>query len=84
MNTLDELQGASAASILFECIAGSRAYGTSTTASDEDIRGVFAVPTSAYIELVRPPDQISDDRGNIVYYSLRRIIELLSEANPQS
>lgn len=82
MNTLSELRGARASSILFECIAGSRAYGTSTATSDEDIRGIFAVPTSAYIELVRPPDQISDDRGNIVYYSLRRVLELLSEANP--
>jgi RNA repair pathway DNA polymerase beta family len=44
MITLDELRPAGASSVLFESIAGSRAYGTSTTASDEDIRGIFAVP----------------------------------------
>ena len=42
--TLDELRGTNARAILFECIAGSRAYGTSNAASDEDLRGVFAVP----------------------------------------
>jgi hypothetical protein len=68
--------------ILFECIAGSRAYGTATAASDEDIRGIFAVPAHAYLDLTRPSDQIGDERGNVVYYSLRRTIELLSAANP--
>jgi hypothetical protein len=46
MLTLDELRTAGASSVLFESIAGSRAYGTSTTASDEDIRGIFAVPAA--------------------------------------
>jgi uncharacterized protein len=68
--------------VLFECIAGSRAYGTTTTASDEDIRGVFAAPIADYLALERPPDQLSDARGNVVYYSPRRAIELLALANP--
>jgi len=50
--------------------------------SDEDIRGLFAVPASAYLDLRGPPDQLSDERGNVVYYSLRRVIELLAKANP--
>jgi uncharacterized protein len=82
MNSLDHLRTAGTPSILFECVAGSRAYGTSTAASDEDIRGVFAVPAASYIDLVRPPDQLSDERGNVVYYSLRRVVELLTQANP--
>lgn len=68
--------------ILFDCIAGSRAYGTSVSSSDEDIRGVFAVPATAYLDLQPPRDQLSDERGNVVYYSIRRVIELLTEANP--
>ena len=68
--------------ILFECIAGSRAYGTANANSDEDRRGFFAVPASEYLNLERPPDQVSDARGNVVYFSLRRVIELLSQANP--
>ena len=82
MKSLDDLQRHGPSTILFECFAGSRAYGTSVVGSDEDIRGLFAVPASSYLNLIRPPDQLSDERGNIVYYSLRRVIELLTQANP--
>jgi len=68
--------------LLFECIAGSYAYGTTTAGSDQDIRGIFAVSSQAYLHLSRPADQVGDDRGNVVYYSLRRVIELLTTANP--
>lgn len=82
MKTLDELLAGNPRKILFECTAGSRAYGTATAASDEDVRGVFAVAAGEYLDLVRPPDQLGDQRGNVVYYSLRRTIELLAAANP--
>src|SRR5262245_43346084 len=82
MKSLDDLLRHAQSTILFECFAGSRAYGTSVLGSDEDIRGLFAVPASAYLDLMRPPDQLSDERGNVVYYSLRRVIELLAQANP--
>jgi predicted nucleotidyltransferase len=57
MISLDELRTAGTPSVLFKCIAGSRASGTFTTASNEDIRGIFAVPATSYIDLVCPPDQ---------------------------
>ena len=82
MKSLDDLLRHAQSTILFECFAGSRAYGTSVIGSDEDIRGLFAVPAAAYLDLTRPPDQLSDERGNVVYYSLRRVIELLAQANP--
>ena len=82
MQTLTELSGGNSTALLFECLAGSRAYGTATPASDEDIRGIFAVPAQAYLRLDRPADQVADERGNVVYYSLRRVIELLQQANP--
>jgi predicted nucleotidyltransferase len=82
MTSLDDLRLHHPSAILFECVAGSRAYGTGLRTSDEDIRGIFAVPAAAYLELTRPPDLVSDERGDIVYYSLRRTIELLSQANP--
>src|SRR5438094_10259666 len=80
--SLDELRFQIPSPILFDCIAGSRAYGTSVSSSDEDIRGVFAVPATAYLDLQPPRDQLSDERGNVVYYSIRRVIELLMAANP--
>jgi predicted nucleotidyltransferase len=82
MKSLDDLVQYEQSAILFECVAGSRAYGTSVTGSDEDIRGLFAVPAAAYLDLTRPPDQFSDERGNVIYYSVRRMIELLAQANP--
>src|SRR5688572_6510356 len=82
MDTPEQLLATRSHAILFECIAGSRAYGTANANSDEDTRGIFAVPAGDYLSLDRPPDQVSDERGNVVYYSLRRVIELLSQANP--
>jgi predicted nucleotidyltransferase len=82
INTPEALLSTLPHAILFECIAGSRAYGTATADSDEDTRGIFAVPAGAYLNLERPPDQVSDERSNVVYYSLRRVIELLMQANP--
>jgi predicted nucleotidyltransferase len=82
MDTPEELLATRPESILFECIAGSRAYGTANANSDEDTRGIFAVAARDYLNLERPADQVSDARGNVVYYSLRRVIELLTQANP--
>lgn len=82
MNTPEQLLATHPHSILFECIAGSRAYGTANANSDEDTRGIFAVPAADYLNLERPADQVSDERGNVVYYSLRRVVELLTQANP--
>jgi hypothetical protein len=82
MDSLATLRSDHGDAIIFECVAGSRAYGTATSASDEDVRGIFAVRGDAYLGLSRPPDQVGDERGNTVYYSLRRIIELLAQANP--
>ena len=82
MKTLDDLLELSPERVLFTCIAGSRAYGTHTHESDEDIRGLYAVRTDHYLDLDTPRPQLADERGNIVYFSLRRFIELLAVANP--
>ena len=80
--TLGDLLTTGARQVIFSCIAGSRAYGTQIQGSDEDIRGLYAVSSTAYLPLNRMPVHLADERGNIVYYSLRRCIELLAEANP--
>lgn len=82
MHALADLQRADHANVLFECISGSRAYGTATPESDEDLRGIFAVPSADYLGLEAPPAQVADERSNIVFFTLRRTIELLAGANP--
>jgi len=80
--TLDELTGTHRARILFECVSGSRAYGTANADSDTDIRGIYAQPPTAFMALTPPLALIADERHNTVYYSLRRTLELLASANP--
>jgi uncharacterized protein len=82
VETIESLRTQRSDAILFECVSGSHAYGTATDASDEDIRGIYAVPAQAYLSLCAPEPQLSDARGDTVYFSLRRCIELLSVANP--
>ena len=82
MKTLNQLLAVGNDRIIFSCVAGSRAYGTQVPGSDEDVRGIYMVPSAAYLPIDQEPVQLSDDRNNTVYYSLRRCIELLAEANP--
>ena len=80
--TLDQLRLQHRQRLLFECVAGSRAYGTAGESSDVDLRGIHVQPASDFLRISAPPDQIADARHDQVYYSLRRALELLGAANP--
>lgn len=67
--------------LIFEAITGSRAYGLATENSDTDIRGVFVLPKEYYYSLEYTP-QVSNATNDIVYYELRRFLELLERNNP--
>lgn len=67
--------------LLFECISGSNAYGLNLPSSDMDIKGVFVLPQSMYYGLDYIP-QISDEKNDVVYYELKRFVELLYKNNP--
>ena len=67
--------------ILFECISGSRAYGTDLPTSDTDIRGVFVPPQPSLYGLTYT-EQVNDDKNDVVFYELRRFVELLAKNNP--
>lgn len=82
MYTFQELLTDNRKHIIFESVVGSQAYGTAIPGSDEDIKGVFIVPPHEYLRLESPPQQLSDRKGDTVYYSLRRFLELASTANP--
>ena len=64
--------------ILFECISGSRAYGTDLHTSDTDIRGVFILPQRDLYSL-RYVEQVIDAKNDVIFYELGRFVELLSK-----
>ena len=66
MKSLNELLIVSASHVIFSCVAGSRAYGTQIPGSDEDIRGLYVVPSTSYLPLDQSPVQLADERGNTV------------------
>jgi len=67
--------------LIFEAITGSKAYGLDTPESDTDIRGIYVIPKNLFYSLDYP-QQVSNNTNDIVYYELRRFMELLSKNNP--
>lgn len=67
--------------LIFEGIVGSRAYGLDTASSDTDIKGVFVLPKKIFYSLDYVP-QVSNETNDIVYFELKRFIELLAKNNP--
>lgn len=67
--------------LVFEAIAGSKAYGLDTATSDTDIKGVFLLPKEMFYGLDYTA-QVNNETNDIVYYELRRFVELLIKNNP--
>lgn len=78
--TIDELK--QSGRIIFECVSGSHLYNLNIETSDQDIRGVYLNPYTEYLGLEEPEPQISDNKHDVVYYSLKRFFELVKTANP--
>lgn len=77
--TIDELK--QSGHIIFECISGSRAYGLDTVSSDTDIKGVFILPKDIFYSLDYI-GQVNNESNDIVYYELRKFIELCANNSP--
>jgi uncharacterized protein len=67
--------------LVFEVITGSKSYGLDTATSDTDIKGVFVLPKSMFYGLEYTA-QVNNETNDIVYYELKRFMELLSKSNP--
>jgi len=81
MNDLTLDRARSSECLLFECITGSRAYGTDTPESDTDLRGVFVMPRRLLFGL-GGVEQLSDSGNDETYYEIGRFVELLAKNNP--
>lgn len=79
--TIEELR--KSGMIAFEYIRGSHAYGLNTATSDEDRGGVFICPKEMLYGLrSKYVEQVSDEKGDTVFYEFGRWIELLLKSNP--
>lgn len=67
--------------LIFEAVAGSKAYGLDTPTSDTDIKGVFVLPKELFYGLEYTA-QVNNETNDIVYYELKRFVELLATNNP--
>lgn len=67
--------------LIYEVRAGSHAYGTNLPESDEDFRGVAALPKDCIIGLF-PFEQYEDNQGDRMIYSLHKFFKLAAECNP--
>lgn len=67
--------------LVFEVITGSRAYGLDSEKSDTDIRGVFVLPKNMFYGL-EYTEQVNNETNDIVYYELKRFMQLLAKNNP--
>ena len=67
--------------LIFESISGSKSYDLDNATSDTDIKGVFVLPKNMFYGL-EYTGQVNNETNDIVYYELKKFIELLSKNNP--
>lgn len=67
--------------LILEAVSGSKAYGLDTASSDTDIKGVFMLPKDLFYGLEYTA-QVNNETNDIVYYELKRFVELLLKNNP--
>ena len=77
--TIDDLKERNL--IVLECVSGSRSYGTDLPTSDTDIKGVFVLPEADFYG-INYVEQVSNPSNDVVYYELKRFVELLYRNNP--
>lgn len=66
---------------LYIVIRGSHAYGTNVPTSDTDYAGVFIQPLDDILGF-NYKEQINDNKNDIVFYEVKRFLQLLQTNNP--
>ena len=78
MQTFEEFVQVNNPSVIFRGIVGSHAYGTANEHSDVDTRGIFVVPSAAYVRLQPPPTLFASVVGGLTLsFDQRQAIDRL-------
>jgi predicted nucleotidyltransferase len=70
--------------VVLEAVVGSRAWGLAHEGSDEDLRGVFALPFSWTQGLVAPPEDLVSADGSATYWAADKAIRQGLRADPNT
>ncbi len=70
--------------IVLDSIVGSRAWGLDDASSDEDRRGLFAIPFASRAGLVAPPDDLVSADGSATYWSIEKGLRQALRADPNT
>jgi hypothetical protein len=70
--------------IVLDAIVGSRAWGLADAGSDEDHRGVFALPFAWTQGLVAPPEDLISADGSATYWAAGKAIRQALRADPNT
>lgn len=69
--------------VMFEAVVGSHAYGTATSTSDRDVRGVFLRPLAERLTLAQLPDEVGQEKPeDVKFYELAKFLSLAKDCNP--
>ena len=67
--------------LIYSCLAGSKAYGRSSTNSDTDIRGIF-LPAAADVLLQKEIGTIRLKDGDVEFHPIAKFFKLAANGNP--
>ncbi len=70
--------------VVLDTLVGSRAWGVSHEGSDEDRRGIFALPFTWTIGLVDPPQDLVSLDGSHTYWEVGKAIRQALRADPNT
>jgi hypothetical protein len=70
--------------VVIESVVGSRAWGVDDEGSDEDRRGLFALPLSWRTGLVAPPEDLASADGSVTYWSIDKGARQALRADPNT
>ena len=70
--------------VVLDAQVGSHAWGLADASSDDDRRGVFALPLPWTLGLVAPPDDLVREDGSATYWAIGKAIRQALRADPNT